>query len=45
MFGYPEAMKWTFDPAAGLTIQLPDWLQAAEGRPNQHAWGWAIPIA
>jgi alpha-L-fucosidase len=45
MFGYPEAMKWTFDPAAGLTIQLPDGLQAAERRPNQHAWGWAISIA
>ena len=39
MFGYPEAMKWTFDPASGLTIQLPDGLHAAERRPNQYAWG------
>ncbi len=45
MFGYPEPMKWRFDPTAGLTIDLPDALQSEDRRPNQYAWGWSIPTA
>jgi len=45
LFGYPEPMKWHFDPAAGLTIELPEALQSEDRRPKQYAWGWTIPIA
>ena len=45
MFGFPEPMKWKFDSAAGLTIELPDALQSEDRRPNQYAWGWTISIA
>jgi alpha-L-fucosidase len=42
MFGYPEPMKWIFDSALGLKIEIPETLQAEGRRPNQYAWGWAI---
>ena len=42
MFGYPEPMKWVFDPAAGLKIEIPEPLQAESRRPNEYAWGWTI---
>jgi hypothetical protein len=45
MFGYPEPMKWKFDPAAGLAIEVPESLQSESRRPKQYAWGWTIPIA
>jgi alpha-L-fucosidase len=45
MFGYPEPMKWSFDSAAGLKIDLPETLQIEDRRPNEHAWGWAIQLA
>lgn len=43
MFGYSEPMKWRFDSAKGLTIDLPESLQ--EHRPNEYAWGLAIQVA
>ena len=45
MFGYPEPMKWKFDSALGLKIDIPESLQAEDRRPNQHAWGWTIRTA
>jgi alpha-L-fucosidase len=45
MFGYPEPMKWKFDSALGLKIELPESLQAEDRRPSQYAWGWAIRTA
>ena len=45
MFGYPKPMKWRFDSAAGLRIDLPEQLQTVGRRPNEHAWGWKIRIA
>jgi alpha-L-fucosidase len=42
MFGYPEPMKWKFDSAVGLKVDIPDALQAEDRRPNQFAWGWTI---
>jgi alpha-L-fucosidase len=45
MFGYPEPMKWTFDAALGLKIEIPESLQSEDHRPTQYAWGWTISIA
>jgi alpha-L-fucosidase len=45
MLGYPEPMKWKFDSALGLKIDIPESLQAEERRPNQYAWGWMIRTA
>jgi alpha-L-fucosidase len=42
MFGYPEPMKWKFDSAIGLKIDIPESLEAEDRRPNQFAWGWTI---
>ncbi len=42
MFGYPVPMKWQYDSALGLTIVIPESLQAEDNRPNQYAWGWTI---
>jgi alpha-L-fucosidase len=44
MFGYPEPMKWRFDAALGLKIEIPESLQSEGRRPNQYAWGWKIRI-
>ena len=45
MFGYPDPMKWSFDSARGLEIEIPEQLQAEARRPNAFTWGWAIPVA
>jgi len=45
MFGYPEPVKWKFDSAIGLKIDMPESLQAEDRRSNQYAWGWAIRTA
>jgi hypothetical protein len=37
MFGYPDALRWKFDSATGLSIELPE-----ARRPNDYAWGWTI---
>jgi alpha-L-fucosidase len=42
MFGYPEPMKWKYDPATGLKIEIPEAMQSEDRRPNQYAWGWTI---
>jgi alpha-L-fucosidase len=44
MFGYPEPMKWTFDSALGLKIEIPESLQPEDHRPCQYSWGWRIEI-
>jgi alpha-L-fucosidase len=44
MFGYPEAMKWSFDPATGVTIELPEGLQEESRRPTKDVWGWTISL-
>lgn len=38
MLGYKHALQWSYDEALGLTISLPDDLQAEKNRPCQHAW-------
>jgi alpha-L-fucosidase len=45
MFGYPEPVKWKFDRAAGLAIEIPEALQSEDRRPTPYAWGWKIPVA
>jgi len=45
MFGYPEPMKWTFDSATGLKVEIPESLQDESRRPNAFAWGWTIQPA
>lgn len=42
MFGYPENMRWKWDAASGLTIDLPDAMADTSRRPTQHAWGWTL---
>jgi alpha-L-fucosidase len=42
MFGYPEPMKWTYDSAIGLKIDIPESLQSEGRRPSQYAWGWTL---
>ena len=42
MFGYPDPMKWKYDSAAGLKIELPESLQTESRRPTEYAWGWTI---
>jgi alpha-L-fucosidase len=45
MFGYPEPMKWRFDSALGLKIDIPEPFEAEDRRPSQYAWGWTIRTA
>ena len=45
MFGYPEPMKWVFDSASGLKIEIPEPLQTESRRPCEYAWGWTIQTA
>jgi alpha-L-fucosidase len=45
MFGYPEPMKWAYDSASGLRIEVPETLQAENRRPNEYAWGWTIQMS
>ena len=45
MFGYPEPMKWKYDSAAGLKIELPESLQTESRRPREYAWGWSFQTA
>jgi alpha-L-fucosidase len=45
MFGYPEPMKWTWDSATGIKIEIPEQLQMENRRPNEYAWGWTIQTA
>lgn len=40
MLGAAEAVTWTVDDAAGLTIRLPDSLQKSP--PCQHAWAFEV---
>ena len=42
MFGSPEPMKWSFDPAKGTTIELPESLH--NRKPTEYAWGWSIRV-
>jgi hypothetical protein len=42
MFGYPEPMKWSFDSAKGLTIELPEGLQ--DHKPTEYAWALSIRV-
>jgi alpha-L-fucosidase len=44
MFGYPQPMKWKFDGALGLTLEIPESLQSEDHRANQYAWGWTIQL-
>jgi alpha-L-fucosidase len=45
MFGYPDALRWSFDATTGLNIELPESLASESRRPNDHAWGWTIRVA
>ena len=45
MFGYPDPMKWKFDSASGLKIEVPESLQTESRRANEYAWGWSIQLA
>ena len=45
MLGYPEPMKWKWDSALGLKIDIPESLETEDRRPNEYAWAWTIPTA
>src|SRR6202453_4233260 len=45
MFGYPDPVRWTFDSATGLTMELPESLADEPRRPNDYVWGWKIQVA
>jgi alpha-L-fucosidase len=45
MFGYPDPMKWSYDSATGLKIELPESLQAENRRPSEYAWGWKCSLS
>lgn len=38
MFGYLKPMKWVFDPASGLKIEIPEALQT-QGQMTMHGDG------
>ncbi len=42
MFGYPYALRWKFDSATGLEVEIPESLAAEVRRPSEYAWGWTI---
>src|SRR3984885_12617175 len=42
MFGYPQPLRWTFDSASGLQVELPETLADESSRPTQFAWGLMI---
>jgi alpha-L-fucosidase len=42
MLGYPDPLRWSYDPARGLAISLPDNLQDEAHRPCQYAWAYKI---
>jgi alpha-L-fucosidase len=44
MFGYPDALRWNFDSANGLNIEIPEALAAESRRPSDYAWGWTIRV-
>lgn len=45
MFGYPDPMKWKYDSATGLKIELPESLQTESRRPSEYAWGWKFSLS
>ena len=45
MFGYPEALRWSYDASHGLSIEIPEALASEARRPNNYAWGWTIRVA
>jgi alpha-L-fucosidase len=45
MFGYPDPVRWNFDSATGLAIEIPESLAEKARRPNDYAWGWKIQLA
>ena len=42
MLGVGEPLKWQYDPAAGLRIEIPPRLQDERDRPCRHAWAIKI---
>src|SRR6202453_1467254 len=38
MFGYPDPVRWNFDSATGLAIEIPESLAEKARRPNEYAW-------
>jgi len=44
MYGYPEKLKWSYDAATGLRVQLPESMDDATRRPTQSAWGLRIEV-
>jgi alpha-L-fucosidase len=45
MFGYPDGLRWNYDAANGLNIQIPEALASEARRPNDYAWGRTIRVA
>ena len=45
MFGYPDALRWSFDATTGLSIEIPESLASESHRPSDYAWGWTIRVA
>lgn len=43
MFGETEPVKWHFDSAQGLVIDVPEAVQ--QHKQNEYAWGWIVQVA
>jgi hypothetical protein len=43
MFGETEPVKWHFDSAQGLVIDVPESVQ--QHKENEYAWGWTVQVA
>ena len=44
LLGYDTPLAWTYDEAAGLTINIPDALQDEANRPSKHAYAFKIKL-
>ena len=44
MFGYPDALRWKFDSATGLEIEIPESMATEARRPSEYAWGWTVQV-
>ena len=45
MLGIQQPLKWSYDAAKGLVIEIPEGLQEASRRPCEYAWAVRIPTA
>jgi alpha-L-fucosidase len=45
MLGSTANVEWSFDPARGTVIRLPENLQGDSNRPSEHAWALKVQVS